>query len=141
MLLLGQNLPSPHYYLPTSACLPPLTLEPHSALQKHVLSKLKPFSSQAKATVIFQEGEKKYIPKTLSPSCGCNKPTLKGSTDFYTSHSKFDNEEVKNSIKASSDISTPQAQLPTVRKSETAAEEMVQNRGFRRTLVSTKASD
>lgn len=45
---------------------------------------------------------------------------LKGSTYFYTSHSKFDNEEVKNSIKASSDISTPQAQFPKVRKAETA---------------------
>lgn len=66
---------------------------------------------------------------------------LKGSTDFYTSRSKFDNEEVKSSIKASSDISTPQAQFPTVRNAETVAEEMAQNRGFRRTLVSTKASD
>lgn len=112
-----QNMLSPHYYMPTSACLPPLTLELHFGLQKHVLPKLKPFFSQAKVTVIFQEGEK-CITKTLSPSCGCNKPTLKGSTDFYTSHSKFDNEEVKNS-KAPSDISTTQAQFPKVRTAET----------------------
>lgn len=66
MLLFIQNLPSPHYYRPTIACLPPLTLEPHSGLQKHVLSKLKPFSSQAKATVVFQEGKKKYYKDTVT---------------------------------------------------------------------------
>lgn len=93
ILLSIQNLPSPHHYLPS------LTLEPHSGVQKHVLPKLKPFSSQAKATVISQEGEKS-IAKTLSPSCSCNKPTLRCSTDFYISHSKFDNEEGKNSTKA-----------------------------------------
>lgn len=45
----------------------------------------------------------------------------KGSTDFSTSHSKPDNEEVKKASKASSEISVPQAQFPKVfKKVETA---------------------
>lgn len=83
--LIHPKPPSPHSYLPASVCLPTLTLEPHSGFQEHALPKLKPFHSQAKATVIFQEGEK-YITMTVTR---CNKLMLKGSTDFYISLYSF----------------------------------------------------
>lgn len=65
--------------------------------------------------------KKKVYFKTLTASSGCNKPMLKGSTDFNTSHGKPDNEEMKKASKAPSDIFIPQAQFPkALRKAEIA---------------------